>query len=486
MFSNIGTFHTRNTKNLILLTDSYKPTHPEQYEQGTTLVSSYMEARSGPYERITSIGDSYFQQEYLSRGITRYDIEEAVDVYGEHFGTSKIFRPDLWRHILNRHGGSLPLSIRSVPEGTRVPRRNVLRTIHNTDPACGWLTGQVEGLYLQNWYPSTVGTQTGEERKVVLKWLRLTGDPAGIDFKVHDFGFRGCSSPESSGIGGFGHLVYSKGSDTVNALMVARNYYGERMAGHSIFATEHATITSWGRDRELEAYRNVLRIAREKGLTHYACVSDSYDVDYAVGELWGGVLRDEVLAMSGTLVIRPDSGNLYEVVPRIIKLAMAKFGYTTNAKGFAVLPPQVRFIQGDGIKGPDVIDRLYKTLWKDGLSADNLAVGEGGGKLQAPQRDTCGFAFKCARTVVNGEVRDVSKDPATDPGKRSKTGLLALVDDAGALRTVPASEPGRPAGAYVGLPDHLVETFRDGQQLVFPTLAEIRARAIPSLDAEVD
>lgn len=470
--------------NLILLTDSYKPTHPDQYERGTTEVYSYMEARSGAYPLVTSLGDQYFAQKFFTKRVTTFDVHEAVDYYGAHFGTTKVFDADRWRHIVNAHGGLLPLSIRWVPEGTQVPLRNVLRTVVNTDPACYWLPGQIEGLYLQTWYPSTVATQAGAERRVVEKWLERTGDPAGIDFKVHDFGFRGCSSPESAAIGGLGHLVYFKGTDTVPALWLARNYYGEPMAGYSILASEHSTITSWGREREVDAYRNLLSIARERGLPLYACVSDSYDLFHAITNLWGGVLRDEVLAMNGTLVIRPDSGDLFTVVPDAIEAAMRAFGYTKNAKGFAVLPPQVRFIQGDGIKGPEVIDQLYKTLWKRGLSADNLAVGEGGGKLQGVTRDTCGFAFKASHTIVNGQHRDVFKDPATGGGKASKRGYLALqkdtVRDASGrhtYHTVQAVAPGVTGGEQWNFNDQMVEGFRNGELLIHTTLAEIRARA---------
>lgn len=482
-----------NLTNPILLTDSYKPTHPDLYERGTTEVYSYMEARGGRYPVVTSLGDQYFAKKYFTKPVTREYVAEAVDYYGEHFGTSKIFDADRWMHIVNKHGGYLPLSIRWVPEGTQVPVRNVLRTVVNTDPACYWLVGQIEGLYLQTWYPSTVATQAGEEREVVKKWLEATGTPALIDFKVHDFGFRGTSSPESAAIGGLGHLVYFKGTDTVPALWLARTYYGEPMAGFSILASEHSTITAWGKDREVEAYRNLLNIARERGLPLYACVSDSYDLFHAILHLWGGVLRDEVLGMNGTLVIRPDSGDPETIVPGAIEAAMSVFGYTTNAKGFTVLPPQVRFIQGDGITGPDAIDRILKACWKRGISADNLAFGEGGGKLQAVTRDTCQFAFKASHTIVNGEHRDVFKQPMTDiAGKKSKKGYLSLIKPATRFvnptqefMTVPAIAPGVPGEEdtgtrvfnYRGYRDYLVEGFRNGELLVHTTLAEIRARA---------
>jgi nicotinamide phosphoribosyltransferase len=416
------------TDNLLLLTDSYKPTHPDQFPPGTTGVFSYFASRGGTYDHVDFVGLQYLIYRRLTRGFALGDVSEAEDFYHQHFGT-RLFRADLWRKVYERYAGDLPMEIRAVPEGSRVPTGVPAFTVRSLDASFAPLLGSLEPLFAHAWYPSTVATQAGEERAAVLRWLEVTGDPATIDYKVHDFGLRGASSVESAAIGGLGHLLWFKGTDTVPALALARDYYGCPMAGHSIFATEHSTMTSWGRDGELDAYRNVLRVARERSLPLYAAVSDSYDLFHAIGELWGGALRDEVLAMNGTLVLRPDSGNMLEVVPAAIRLAMDRFGYTTNEKGFTVLPPQVRFIQGDGIDGPKSIHELYRALWRAGISADNLAVGEGGGKLQKVNRDTLKFKFAASSVVVDGERRAIAKDPLTDPGKRSLAGEVTTFRD---------------------------------------------------------
>ena len=62
-----------------------------------------------------------------------------------------------------------------------------------------------------------------------------------------------------------------------------------------------------------------------------------------------------------------------------------------------------------------------------GFSADNIAFGSGGGLLQKLNRDTLKFAFKCAAVVVDGQEREVFKNPVTDHGKRSKSGRMKLV-----------------------------------------------------------
>ena len=65
------------------------------------------------------------------------------------------------------------------------------------------------------------------------------------------------------------------------------------VAGLSIPAAEHSTITSWGRDGEVDAFRNMLT-QYPKGLM--ACVSDSYNIWSAATDKWGSALKEQVLA----------------------------------------------------------------------------------------------------------------------------------------------------------------------------------------------
>ena len=74
---------------------------------------------------------------------------------------------------------------------------------------------------------------------------------------------------------------------------MAREYYGCPMAGFSIPAAEHSTITAWGREGELDAYDNMLR-QYPTGLV--AVVSDSFDVFRACSELWGKAAAREGLS----------------------------------------------------------------------------------------------------------------------------------------------------------------------------------------------
>ena len=137
--------------------------------------------------------------------------------------------------------------IRAVPEGTAVPAHNVLMTIENTDPACYWLPNYLETLLVQVWYGSTVATQSREMKKLVLKYLRADGRSEPDRFQAARFWLsRRQQRGDRPGVGGAAHLVSFRGTDTFEGIMVARDYYGEPMAGFSIPAAEHSTITAWG------------------------------------------------------------------------------------------------------------------------------------------------------------------------------------------------------------------------------------------------
>lgn len=455
--------------NPILATDSYKPTHYRQYPHGTRHVFSFYESRGGAFDTTTFFGLQYILKEYLAGAVvTRERIEEASEVLAGHFGNAQLFNRTGWEHILNQHGGRLPLEIKAVAEGTNVPTHNALMTVVNTDPAVPWLTNYYETILCQVWYPLTVATQSRAMRAILLRYLEETGDPGLIDFKLHDFGYRGSTSVESAGIGGAAHLVNFLGTDTLAALRVARDYYHEPLAGFSIPAAEHSTMNSWGRDHEDEAYANMLQ-AYPDGLV--AVVSDTYDVFHACQEIWGKQLRQQVLERDGTLVVRPDSGDPPTVVVKVLQLLGEAFGYTVNAKGYKVLNPKVRAIQGDGIDIV-ILEKILAHLKANGWSADNIAFGSGGGLLQKVNRDTCKMAFKCCAVDIDGLWHDVMKDPVTDPGKRSKPGRLALVQRDGSYETVTVD-----AAQRLGLPNQLATVFCNGELLVDQTFAEIRERA---------
>lgn len=462
-------------QNLILNTDSYKTSHFVQYPQGAEFVSSYIESRGGQYATTVFFGLQMFIKQYLTKPITLADIDEAELICAAH---GVPFNREGWLHILTAHNGYLPLEIEAVPEGTEVPTGNVLVQVVNTDPACFWLTSYIETALLRAvWYPTTVATVSRACRTIIARYLDETADNLnGLPFKLHDFGARGASSEETTAIGGLAHLVNFMGTDNLSAIMTARRCYGADMAGFSIPAAEHSTITSWGRAGETAAYANMLKQFGGKDKL-VAVVSDSYDFWNAIDNLWGDELKAEVETMGGTLVIRPDSGEPVQVVPEAVERLMAKFGYTVNTKGYKVLPDCVRVIQGDGVCAAS-IEAILEEMKKRGLSADNVAFGMGGELLQKVNRDTQKFAMKASAICINGKWRDVYKDPITDQGKRSKKGRLALTRINGEFQTATHNTVDPTANV-------LVPVFRNGKLLMEYTLDQVRNQACDQTDCKV-
>ncbi|MFE0500903.1 nicotinate phosphoribosyltransferase [Lysobacter soli] len=464
--------------NLLLNTDSYKASHWLQYPPGTDATFFYVESRGGLYDRTVFFGLQSILKQALARRVTHDDIDQARELFAAH---GEPFNEAGWRDIVDRHGGRLPLRIRAVPEGTVVPTQQALVTIESTDPRAFWVPSYIETLLLRLWYPVTVATVSWHAKQTIRGFLeRTSDDPEGqLPFKLHDFGARGVSSAESAAIGGLSHLVNFMGTDTVAGLLAARAWYHEPMAAFSIPAAEHSTITAWGREREVDAYRNMLRQFARPGAI-VAVVSDSYDIFRAVSEHWGRTLREEVIASGATVVIRPDSGDPVEVVHECLRRLDEAFGHVVNGKGFRVLN-HVRVIQGDGIN-PDSIRAILERATGAGYSADNLTFGMGGALLQRVDRDTQKFALKCSAARVDGRWIDVYKEPVTDPGKTSKRGRMTLARhvESGEYRTVALPDGAvslDAASAPAGFEDALVTVWEDGELLQDWTLAQVRERA---------
>jgi nicotinamide phosphoribosyltransferase len=461
--------------NIILATDSYKHSHFLQYPPEAARISAYVEARTNPFsDEVLFMGLQPFLIDMLGKPITAADIEEADALCTAH---GVPFNRAGWNAILTDHNGYLPIEISALPEGMIAPSSVPLAQVVNTDPRMPWLATFIETALLRAiWYPTTVGTLSWKCKRVIKAGLVKSSDDAAgqLPFKLHDFGARGVSSAESAALGGLAHLVNFMGTDTMEALLAARRYYGATdMPGFSIPAGEHSTMTSWGRDREEAAYANMLDSFAGEGRI-VAVVSDSYDLDKAVADIWGGSLKDKVLTRQGTLVVRPDSGDPVETPVRTLKALWEKFGGTTNSKGYRVLDPHVRVIQGDGMN-IDSIARLVDRVVEEGFAIDNIAFGMGGGLLQHVNRDTLRFAMKAnAMEDKDGQWHDVFKKPVTDPGKGSKAGRQAVVAVGGKVAAVKLDD--------LDAAENLLKpVWRNGELLIRHSLADLRARSEAAL-----
>lgn len=419
--------------NPLLRADSYKLSHFMQYPKHTSDIMSYVTARGTTIEGVTEVVFNGLQPwiiQTLLTPITKAQVIEAAEFAAIH-GTP--FNTDGFMHIVDKYDGFFPVEIKAVPEGTPVPLQGLMVSIHNLgDDQTAFLPSFLEtGIMSASWYGSTVATISRECKRIIKRYLDETSDnaEAEIAFKLHDFGFRGVSSFESAAIGGAAHLINFMGTDTIAGIGHAMKYYNADVCGFSISASEHSTMTIRGRDHELESYQAMIDAYAKPG-SLFAIVSDSYDIYNAVENIYVGQgLLKQVRDIGATMVIRPDSGNPLEVPIDIIKLLWDLLPEKlVNTKGYKLLPPYVRVIQGDGINITS-LGQICENLKAAGFSASNLGFGMGGGLLQHCNRDTFKFAMKASAAQISGKWVDVYKDPITDSGKRSRRGQLDLFRD---------------------------------------------------------
>jgi len=433
-------------ENIINLSDSYKWSHHLQYPKNTEYVYSYFESRKGSkWDSVLFFGLQAIIKKYLEGVvITKEKINIAEKIAAIHFGDSSIFCRERWDYILEKYSGRLPIKIKAIPEGLVVPVSNVLLTVENTDPKCAWLTNHLESLISHVWFSSTVSTLSFEVKKMLKSYLNVTcedGDNfGGLDFMLHDFGFRGVSSVESAGMGGMAHLVNFKGTDTIAAIDYAMEYYKANLntLAFSVVAAEHSVMTAFGPAGELEIIKNLIKKFPSGILS---VVSDSYDIDRCVDEYYGKILKDEILARPGRFVIRPDSGDPVTGILKILDSVYKNFGGFVNKKGFKVINQKIGILWGDGLD-IEKINEILDALVVNGWSVECVyPYGMGGGLLQKINRDTMRFAFKSSAQCRNGIWYDIYKDPK-DKTKASKRGRLKLIKTSEGFKTVSESSEG--------------------------------------------
>lgn len=468
---------------LALNTDSYKTTHWLQLPEGTENMYSYVESRGSDlgFTRVVQWGTTAIIKKFLMKPVTMKDIERAKRFVDRHIKPG-VFNYDGWKYIVEVHGGKLPLRIRALPEGTVLPLRNVMMTVEATDPKCTWLVSYLEPLLLQIWYSSTVATISFDIRETLERFFNVTVDDDRRDqiaFKLHDFGFRGASTPESAEIGSAGHLLSFLGTDTMRAIASLYDYYNmdeeddASMTAFSVIASEHSTMCA-NSDADRRDDRGALEmlvdlLEKQGGIV--SGVADTYDV-FRYTERVCNEYQDRIRATGGTFVIRPDSGEPTEIPVRIIEMLLDGFGYTVNSKGYKVLPDCVRVLQGDGINGKTIC-KILEILESRKISAENIIFGMGGALLQHCDRDWLKFAMKASSLVVNGEARDLYKDPITDSVKRSKKGRVTTFKDS---EGVFFSDRMELVETNKNIVDQLVTIYENGELLVDETFTVIRAR----------
>lgn len=438
---------------IIYKTDTYKVTHWLQFPKRLEYAQYYVESRCGLHREIMVAGIERLKK-VLARAAKAKDVKRMRRIIKKHLGKD-LFNFDGWMTIVTELHGKLPLRIRAVKEGTIVPIHNVIMTIENTDPRFAWLSGYIEPFILRSiWHPTNVSTLSFELKKLIYSYLNKTTDDSIIDeilpSRMHDFSARG-DAGDYAAENMYVHGYNFAGTDTIEALVTAEDIFGD-FDQYSVPAREHSTTTIYG--NEDGAFLNSIN---QWGDMAYSCVLDSFDYEAALERVTTGEIRDAIMSQSGCFIERPDSGDPVDVVMRALEITAKNVGYTINSKGYKVLDPHYRIIQGDGVDY-DKIEHILNWMEANKWSTENVAFGMGGALGQGHNRDTHGFAMKMCCAVVEGKFRRVNKKPKTDPNKASKSGYLDLIiNEKGEYETVSFDTFGQTHQNSV-----LVEHFLDG------------------------
>lgn len=421
------------TNNLVADTDLYKYCHWRFINQKLQKEYSYMEARHGAkYPETLFFGLDPIIQRYLMQPVTKEDLAMASAISIAAIGYDAVDHKT-WERVVEL--GYLPITIKAVPEGTAVPVGNVLFTIESNEEWFARSTQLLETTLMRTWYPSSILTRSARIKRSIYPLFVKTGTPELLDHLVVDFGLRGATSMEAAELGGMAHLIAFLSTDNARAIRGLHAYYGPSGKAKSdlnpyglrcstIAASEHSVALSYGRLGEKDYIMNMLT---GFGDVNVSIVIDTYDPHGLIRN----VVADEsikrlITDRSARVVLRPDSGEPKVIVMQVIELLSEIFGYHRNEKEYKVLNSNVGVIQGDGMD-EDSIEELYTVLINAGWSADNLAVGSGGGLLQKDiTRDTQRFAIKPSYGIIDGVPFNFKKNPTTDPTKASKSGMLKL------------------------------------------------------------
>jgi len=440
--------------NPLLATDSYKLSHFMMYPEGLKHVESNYTNRKSRVEGINHVVQ-FGLQAWLTdftESFNRFFWAPKAEVINEYKNnTSTFVNPGFTLdHVEALHDlGYVPLQFSAAPEGSLVPIGVPSILIKSTHEDFAWLVNYVESdLSAGIWHPSTVATLAWKLRRTFQEAARATGgSEEGIDFQVHDFSYRGQVNREAAMASGAAHLLSFKGSDAVPAVPWVNYYYpGEDngLIAASVPATEHSVMCVGGQEDEIETFR---RLLKQFPTGILSVVSDTWDFFKVLTE-YLPLLKDEIMARDGKLVIRPDSGDPADIIcgtsrlsadtdlagvetltpeqKGAIELLAETFGYTVNEAGFKELDPHIGLIYGDGMFEARIED-INLRLARKGYASTNWVAGIGSYSYQMVTRDTFGSAVKATFAVVNDEERNIQKNPKTDDGtKKSATGRLAV------------------------------------------------------------
>lgn len=370
--------------------DFYKADHRRQYPEGTTRVYSNFTPRSDKLanmlpdfdNKVVFFGLQYFIVWFLVEVWNEqfFDLEKehVVSRYKRRLDNSLGKDAVPVEHIEALHDlGYLPIEIKALAEGTRVPVKVPVLTITNTKPEFFWLVNYLESVMsCMLWQTCTSATIAYEYKRLLTKWALKTGAPLDfVQFQAHDFSLRGMGGIQSAMMSGAAHMTSFVGTDSVPAIDLLESYYNansdEELVGTSVAATEHSVQSLGTKAGELDTFKRLITQVYPSGIV--SIVSDTWDFWKVVTE-YVTELKPDILAREGKLVIRPDSGDPVEILCGV-DIEVIEADTMDEAEEFAleILSEIVADKTAHGEHGANEAERLFRfndTVYKASISVD--------------------------------------------------------------------------------------------------------------------
>lgn len=452
----------------LLQTDVYKTVHHEQYPEDTSHLVSYLIPRKSRTDEdyLIMFGLQYYIKKFLiddwKKNFFDLPFEEAIRPYSYAMrcllGSRFVDRTDLERFKELHKLGYLPLNIRALPEGTKVPIHVPMIEITNTDSDFAWLVNYIEtSMQCTLWHMMASANIGYRFRQIVHKWYDKTVCGVPEKTAICDFSMRGQESMESAAASSAAYLLSFDKTATIPAFWLLDEYYtaNPRTSCTGLASTEHSVMCSnFAVDHNERSM--ILRLLKEiYPNDNFSMVSDSYDY----WNLVCNILRDPevkqaVLEHKGFIGIRGDSGDPVDIVAGklnpdpdqesdlgTVEVLWNIFGGTVNEKGYKVLDPHIKAVYGDGIT-TERAEEIYRRLEAKGFAANNVSLGMGAYSMQSVNgkepltRDTYGIAVKSTSCTISYQEYPIYKDPKTDDHemKKSPKGMcLVYYDENGNL-----------------------------------------------------
>lgn len=496
--------------NPLLESDFYKQCHWNQYPKDVAKVVSYFTPRMSRLKdqnKLVMFGLQSFIKEWLIDDFNEYFfgrpkdeiLTEVKSLLDNTFGAGLY---GLERYAALHDLGYLPLEIKALPEGTRVPIGVPMVEVSNTLPEFAWLTNAIESrISCELWHTMLSANVGYEYRQIVNYWYDLTCDEnISRSRALGDFSMRGQESAASAYKSSAGWLLSHLNTATVPAIPYLEKYYNcdctKEPVGFGAVSTEHSVMCS-NYAVDGDEITMVKRLLTEIYPNNsFSMVSDSYDYWRMVDEILPQC-KAEIEAHNGCLLVRGDSGDPVQVVTETVFHLGEHFGYTVNSKGYKVLNPKIKAIYGDSITLTRA-QEIYRILAANRWAASNVVLGVGSFSMQCLEeeailrsidgtteigcvrlnpftRDTFGIAIKATHCVMkDGSEHFVFKNPKESTFKKSHKGccIVSYNNADGSL----TCEDEHSFEETYRANNALKTVFKDGVMTKEYSLAEIRNR----------